>query len=77
MTRAIHHLTNGRIFQAEWYNLMLIPAILILAYSGYRYVRFLIKDEEIINRRMELILKTFLVVIIVFGITRNFTDLFY
>ena len=38
---------------------------------------YLLKDEEILNEKMEMILKVFLVILIIFGISRNFTDLFY
>ena len=63
--------------KAIWYNVMSIPAIVLLIYIGYRYLMYLLKDEEILNEKMEMILKVFLVILIIFGISRNFTDLFY
>lgn len=77
MTRAIHNLVNGNIKQAMWYNLMLIPLILMLIYAGYRYIKYLVKDEEIINKRMERVLVIFLIFLLTFGVTRNLTTLFY
>lgn len=77
MTRSVHYLANGNIKMAMWYNLMLIPGILVLCYSGYRYLRYIIKDEDITTKTLSIILAIFLVVIIIFGITRNFTTIFY
>lgn len=77
MTRSLHNLVNGDIKKAIWYNVMSIPAIVLLIYIGYRYLMYLLKDEEILNEKMEMILKVFLVILIIFGISRNFTDLFY
>ena len=77
MTRAIHNLLNGRIKEAIWYNLMLLPSAVIFSYSTYRYLRYIIKDEPIVNKPLDIILKIFLVVIINFMIARNMTTLFY
>ena len=77
MTRAIHNLLNGRIKEAIWYNLMLLPSAVIFSYSTYRYLRYIIKDEPIVNKPLDIILKIFLVVIIIFMIARNMTTLFY
>ena len=73
MTRAIHNLLNGRIKEAIWYNLMLLPSAVIFSYSTYRYLRYIIKDEPIVNKPLDIILKIFLVVIIIFMIARNMT----
>lgn len=77
MTRSIHYLVNGNIKQAIWYNLLLIPIIILVIYSLYRYIRYLVKNEEIINKVLENWLKVFLVIILIFGVTRNLTTLFY
>lgn len=77
MTRSVHYLVNGNIKQAIWYNLMLIPLIVLVIYSLYRYILFLVKNEQIINKLLENLLKVFLVIIVLFGVTRNFTTLFY
>lgn len=77
MTRSIHYLVNGNIKQAIWYNLMLIPIIILVIYALYRYIRYLVKNEEIINKVLENWLKVFLVIILIFGVTRNLTTLFY
>lgn len=77
MTRSVHYLVNGNIKQAIWYNLMLIPIIILVMYALYRYVRYLIKDEEIINKTLEKALKVFLVILLIFWVTRNLTTLFY
>ena len=77
MTRAMHHLVNGRIEKAIWYNLMIVPGVFVLIYSVYRYMRYIIKDEPMVNKTLECVLKVFLVVIILFMISRNFTTLFY
>ena len=77
MTRAMHHLVNGRIGKAIWYNLMIIPGSFVLLYSAYRYMRYIIKDEPMVNKTLDYTLKIFLVVIIIFMISRNFTTLFY
>lgn len=77
MTRSVHYLVNGNIKQAIWYNLMLIPIIFLVVYALYRYILFLVKNEEIINKSLENLLKVFLAIIILFGVTRNFTTLFY
>lgn len=77
MTRSVHYLVNGDIKQAMWYNLMLVPIIILVIYALYRYIRYLIKDEEIINKMLENVLKVFLVAILVFGVARNLTTLFY
>lgn len=77
MTRAIHNLLNGRIKEAIWYNLMLLPSAVIFSYSTYRYLRYIIKDEPIVNKPLDIILKIFLVVIVIFMIARNMTTLFY
>lgn len=77
MTRSVHYLVNGNIKQAIWYNLMLIPIIFLVVYALYRYILFLVKNEEIINKSLENLLKFFLAIIILFGVTRNFTTLFY
>ncbi|MCI8486358.1 MAG: DUF2752 domain-containing protein [Clostridia bacterium] len=77
MTRSVHYLVNGNIKQAIWYNLMLIPLIVLVIYSLYRYILFLVKNEPIINKLLENLLKVFLVIIVLFGVTRNFTTLFY
>ena len=77
MTRAIHNLFIGRIIEAIWYNLMLLPSAVIFSYSTYRYSRYIIKDEPIVNKPLDIILKIFLVVIIIFMIDRNMTTLFY
>lgn len=77
MTKAIHNLLNGRIKEAIWYNLMLLPSAVIFSYSTYRYLRYIIKDEPIVNKPLDIILKIFLVVIIIFMIARNMTTLFY
>lgn len=77
MTRSVHYLVNGNLKQAIWYNLMLIPIIILVIYALYRYIRYLIKDEEIINKTLENTLKVFLVILLIFWITRNLTTLFY
>lgn len=77
MTRSIHYLVNGNIKQAIWYNLMLIPIIILVIYALYRYIRYLVKNEEVINKVLENWLKVFLVIILIFGVTRNLTTLFY
>lgn len=77
MTRAVHNLLNGNILKSLWYNLMLIPLIIVVSYALYRYIRYLIKSEEIINKTLEIMLKIYLIMLIIFGITRNFTTLFY
>lgn len=77
MTRAMHYLVNGNIKKAIWYNLMLVPGALVLLYSSYRYIRYLVKDEEIVNKPLDYILKIFLVVLIIFMVARNITTLFY
>ena len=77
MTRAMHHLVNGRIGKAIWYNLMIVPGAFVLLYSSYRYMRYIIKDETMVNKTLDYTLKIFLVVIIIFMISRNFTTLFY
>ena len=77
MTRAMHYLVNGNIKKAIWYNLMIIPGSFVLVYSGYRYFRYIVKDEEIVNKPLEIILNIFLVVLILFMIARNITNIFY
>ncbi|MBO5004306.1 MAG: DUF2752 domain-containing protein [Clostridia bacterium] len=77
MTRSMHYLVNGDIKQAIWYNLMLIPIIILVIYALYRYMRYLLNNEEIINKILENLLKVFLVAILFFGIARNLTTLFY
>lgn len=77
MTRAMHYLFNGNIGKAIWYNLMIVPSGIVLLYSAYRYIRYIVKDEPIVNNVLDKMLKIFLVVIIIFMITRNFTTLFY
>ena len=77
MTRAMHHLVNGRIGKAIWYNLMIVPGAFVLLYSSYRYMKYIIKDEPMVNKTLDYTLKIFLVVIIIFMISRNFTTLFY
>ena len=77
MTRAVHYLVNGNIEKAIWYNLMIVPGSFVLLYSGYRYIKYLIKDEELVNKPLDYILKIFLGVLIVFMIARNITTLFY
>lgn len=77
MTRSIHYLVNGNIKQAIWYNLMLIPIIILVIYALYRYIRYLVKNEEVINKVLENWLKVFLAIILIFGVTRNLTTLFY
>lgn len=77
MTRSVHYLVNGNLKQAIWYNLMLIPIIILVIYALYRYIRYLIKDEEIINKTLENTLKVFLVILLIFWVTRNLTTLFY
>ena len=77
MTRAMHYLVNGNIKKAIWYNLMIIPGTFVLIYSGYRYIKYLVKNEEIVNSPLEIILKIFLAILILFMIVRNVTTLFY
>ncbi len=77
MTRSVHYLVNGNIKQSMWYNLMLIPIIILVIYALYRYIRYLVKNEEIINKVLENLLKVFLVIILIFGVARNLTTLFY
>ena len=77
MTRSVHYLVNGNLEQAIWYNLMLIPIIILIIYALYRYIRYLIKDEEIINKTLENMLKVFLAILLIFWVTRNLTTLFY
>lgn len=77
MTRSVHYLVNGNVKQALWYNLMLIPIIILVIYALYRYLRYLIKGEEIINKTLENSLKIFLVILLIFWVTRNLTTLFY
>lgn len=77
MTRSVHYLVNGNLEQAIWYNLMLIPIIILVIYALYRYIRYLIKDEEIINKTLENMLKVFLAILLIFWVTRNLTTLFY
>lgn len=77
MTRSVHYLVNGNLEQAIWYNLMLIPIIILVIYALYRYIRYLIKDEEIINKILENMLKVFLAILLIFWVTRNLTTLFY
>ena len=77
MTRAMHYLVNGNIKKEIWYNLMLVPGSLVLLYSGYRYIRYIVKNEEIVNTPLEIILKIFLAMLIIFMIARNITTLFY
>ena len=77
MTRAMHYLVNGRLDKAIWYNLMIIPGAFVLVYSSYRYIKYIIKNEPIVNNTLNYTLKIFLAVIIIFMIARNFTTLFY
>ena len=56
---------------------MLVPGSLVLLYSGYRYIRYIVKNEEIVNTPLEIILKIFLAMLIIFMIARNITTLFY
>ena len=77
MTRAMHYLVNGNIKKAVWYNLMIIPGAFVLIYSSYRYIKYLVKNEEIVNTPLEIILKIFLAILILFMIVRNITTLFY
>ena len=77
MTRAMHYLVNGNIKKAVWYNLMIIPGAFVLIYSSYRYIKYLFKNEEIVNTPLEIILKIFLAILILFMIVRNITTLFY
>lgn len=60
MTRSVHYLVNGNVKQALWYNLMLIPIIILVIYALYRYLRYLIKGEEIINKTLGKFIKNFL-----------------
>lgn len=71
MTRAIHYLLNGDIKKAISYNIMIIPFFCVISYSLYRYIRYLIKDEEIVNTKLEFILKLFLATLIIFIFVRN------
>lgn len=77
MTRAMHYLVNGEIEKAIWYNIMIIPGSLVLLYSSYRYIRYIIKDEPIVNKPLDYILKIFLASLIIFMIVRNNTTVFY
>ena len=77
MTRAMHYLVNGNIKKAIWYNLMIVPGFFVLLYSGYRYIRYIVKNEEIVNKPLEIILKAFLSILIIFMIVRNITTLFF
>ena len=78
MTRAMHYLVNGNIKKAIWYNLMIIPGFFVLAYSCYRYIKYILKNEPIVNKSLEYILKVFLVILIFFMIIRNtITEIFY
>lgn len=77
MTRAVHYLANGNIKMAMWYNLMLFPAGIVLLYTGYRYMIYLIKDEEIMNKTLEILTYILFVLIIIFAFVRNITEIFY
>lgn len=77
MTRAMHYLVNGNIEKAIWYNLMIVPGSFVLIYSGYRYMRYIVKDEPIVNKTLDYMLKIFLIILIMFMIVRNITTVFY
>lgn len=77
ITRAMHYLVNGNIKKAIWYNIMLVPGAFILLYSSYRYIRYIVKNEEIINKPLEIILIIYLIMLILFMIARNITSVFY
>lgn len=71
MTRAMHYLFTGNIKKSIDYNIMIVPLIIVLGYSLFRYIMYIIKDEQIVNKRLEIILKTFLVSLIIFIFIRN------
>lgn len=77
MTRSIHYLVNGDIKKAIWYNIMIVPGSLVFLYSGYRYLKYFFKNEEFVNKPLEIILIIFLILLIIFMIIRNITTLFY
>ena len=77
MTRAMHYLVNGNLKKAVWYNIMIVPGVFILLYSGYRYFKYLTKNEEIVNKPLEVILKIFLVILIIFMVVRNITTIIF
>ena len=77
MTRAMHYLVNGNIKKAIWYNLMIIPGAFVLSYSSYRYIKYIVKNEEIVNKPLDIILKIYLAILILFMIVRNNTTLYY
>ena len=77
MTRAVHYLVTGDILKAEWYNAMLLPLIAVILYALYKYFRYLIKDEEVLDKHMENVLKVFLVVLLIFAVVRNLTPVIY
>lgn len=71
MTRAMHYLFTGNIKKAIGYNIMIIPLIIVISYSLFRYIMYIIKDEQIVNKKLERILKIFLVSLIIFIFVRN------
>ena len=78
MTRAMHYSVNGNIKKAIWYNLMIIPGFFVLVYSCYRYIKYILKNEPIVNKSLEYMLKVFLFILIFFMIIRNtITGFFY
>ena len=77
MTRAMHYLVNGNLKKAVWYNIMIVPGVFILLYSSYRYFKYLTKNEEIVNKPLEVILKIFLVILIIFMVVRNITTIIF
>ena len=77
MTRALYNLIHGNILKAIWYNMMLIPIMLVGLYFVYRYIRFLVKNEPILNKSAENILKILFIVLLIFTVIRNMTTLFF
>ena len=77
MTRALHYLLNGNIKKAIWYNLMIIPGGIVFLYGFYRYLKYILNNEKIVNKPLEIILIIYLIALIVFMVVRNITTAFY
>lgn len=77
MTRAAHYLVTGDILKAEWYNAMILPLIAVILYAVYKYFRYLLKDEEVLDKHMENVLKVFLAMLIIFAVVRNLTTIIF
>jgi len=77
MTRAMHQLLNGNIEKAIWYNIMIIPTICVGIYGVYRYFCFLINGDKMFNKKLKVVVGIFAVLLIIFAVIRNLTEVIY